>query len=358
MRKFLLALALVAVATTAANAQLNLFYDVRATAAEIAAPAAPYTNSASLDDVYYYGQSYPLYNGGGRGDGQVIYLSPKLADVVYYTGFPPTDGRDEHWNVMESGQPDVDWSQGDFYLYAEYVSAAGPVISSIGVTQEIDPDAFVAADDKFYLDSLTVTPETPTLWDGTNFTGSDASISMKAVQVPVAAGPVFDNSAAYLNPGDFEQIASFHVETGYRTGSGLVPPTTYSLKLKVNELLCTQVAYPTAAGNLAMNMGYAAGSLDPLLGGQTGSDNNATSAADDMLITIWRKGDLDGDGTQCTGIDDLAYYTIALKWNGLPPPDTNINPLEQYLTDFDVDGSPATGVDDMDYYKHATGYIP
>lgn len=349
MRKFLLALALVAIATTAANAQLNLFYDVREKT-DILTPAAPYLASDSLCTyvAYGYGQNYPLYNSGGRGDGQTVWISPWMKDFCDYTGNPLyPDGIPENEHSFYAG---IDWSKADFNLYAEYAAPAGTVVSSIGVTQEIPAAAFTANAGDFYLESVSVTPQNTTMWDGYNFVGADDSISMKMVQVPVAAGPVFDTDAAFLNPGDFEKIATFEVQAAEMAYGEDPEVKSYEVTLKVNELLCTHVAYPTPAGNLSMNLGYYQGAEDPLTGGNTGSDLNATSANADMIITVVQKGDFDLDGAACTANDDFAYYDIVTFYNGVD----NCNAFEMYLADFDLDGLPATGIDDYEYYKHAT----
>jgi hypothetical protein len=344
MRKVLLGLVLVACVASVANAQLNLFYDVRSTTAAIITPAPPYTASTSLCHYIGYGigQNYPLYQNGGRGDGQVIYLSPKLEDVTDYTGLGPPDGIPEH---EYSWDPNVDWSRGDFYLYAEYFGAAGTVISSIGVTQSI-PGAF-AGGSGMYLQSVATTVQTASLWDNTNFTGSNASTKLKMVRVPVLAGspnPVFNPNIG-LRPNGFEKIAKVHVETAYRNGESAVK--SWGVKLALNELLCTAVKAPPGSVALNVNFGYATGS--PEAGG-SGSQLTPPlpNPTDDMKIMVVRKGDFDFDGVPCTGSDDFAYFDIALLYNG-----SNCDPPEQYLADWDTDGVPATGTDDGEYFKQA-----
>jgi hypothetical protein len=330
---------------------LNLFYDVRPTIAEIDSPAPPYTNSASLS-IYapYIGKPYPLANGGGRGDGQFVFVSPQLEDVSNYYG-TGTDGIDENIAILN---PAYDYSQNDFYLYAEFLGTAGEIASSVGVTQSIPAAAFTGGNG-FYLASAAATPMTATLWDGTNFAGSNASISMKMVQVPVTAGPAFDNDAAYLNPGDTEQVAKVHIQAEYRltetapyyNGGDVADIRNYSLgvKLAVNELLVTRVSYPTAAAVLPVYLGYDnAGALE-LWG--NGTSTTGTNPTDDMSIIVVRKGDYDFDGGAASGVDDYAYYSI-----GADP--TNVNPLEWWLGDFDGFGDgPNTGLDDVDYFRHA-----
>ena len=353
MRKIVFGLLLVACVTSVASAQLNLFYDVRADKAEILAPAAPYTNTLSLSPYgpSGIGQNYPLANGGGKGDHAIVYVCPKMADTTDYTGFGAPDGVPES---SYSWDANVDWTVADIYLYAEFHGAA-QVVSSIGVTQDIPAAAFVAAPDTAFLESVTAAPQNASLWDGTNFTGSNAAIKMKMVKVPVAGSPPAFNAAAGIHDGSFEQIAKVHVASALRQLSGggsPIPVATYGAKLSVNELLCTKVQYPGSAGALPMNLGYVGGAPEAATG--TGSVLGATSATDDFSVTIVRKGDYDFDGAAATSIDDFAYFGIALNWNGLPAPDTNINRVELYLSDFDGDGSPATALDDGEYFKHNT----
>jgi hypothetical protein len=349
MRKIVFGLLLVACVTSVASAQLNLFYDVRDNTADILSPAPPYTASASLATYFPYGigQEYPLFNGGGKGDGQRIFLSPQIEDVTDYTGFGAPDGIPEsvyssYIYMPDPANPKYDWSLGDFYLYAEFAGAA-KVVSSIGATQDIPAAAF-AVGGGMYLASATAAVENASLWDGTNFTGSGTSIKIKAVKVPVAGSPPAFDALAGLHNGSFEKIAKVHVQSSVRNGESAVG--NWGVKLSVNELLCTQVQYPGSAGALALNLGYAAGAPEAASG--SGSVLGATSATDDMVITVVRKGDFDVDGVAATGSDDFAYYDIALYYDG-----TNCNRFETYLADFDMDGIPATGSDDAEYYKHA-----
>jgi hypothetical protein len=348
MRKIVFGLLLVACVTSVASAQLNLFYDTRATTADILSPAPPYTASASLATYFPYGigQEYPLFNGGGKGDSQRIFLSPQIEDVTDYTGFGSPDGIPESiysWYAYmpDPANPKYDWSQGDFYLYAEF-AGVGQVVSSIGVTQDI-AGAFVGGSG-MYLASASATAENGGLWDGTNFTGSNASINMKMVKVPVAGSPPAFNATAGLHNGSFEKIAKVHVQSSVRNGESAV--ANWGVKLSVNELLCTRVQYPGSAGALPMYFGYVGGAPEAASG--SGSVQGASSATDDMTITVIRKGDFDADGVAATGSDDFAYYDIALYYDG-----TNCNQFEQYLADFDLDGIPSTGSDDGEYYKHA-----
>lgn len=345
MRKIVFGLLLVACVTSVASAQLTLWYDVRPTIAEINTPAIPYTNwhSAAPDPYpsYGIGVNYPLYNSGGRGDGQILYISPKMADVVDYLGNPPGDGIDEH--LCDICGPGVDYSVGDFYLYASYAAPAGKVVSSIGVTQDIPAAAFTAGDMK--LASVTAAAQNTGLWSGTNFTGSNASISLKMVQVPVAGSPPAFNAGAGIIPGATDQIAKFHVDTAYSSTSAL--PVGYGVKLAVNALLVTQVQYPGAAGDLAVNFGYVAGAAEAATG--TGSVQGATSATDDFTIQVQRKGDYNANGT--IDGDDLTAYLFVTSY------DMNmVNPAELYLSDFNLNGTPADGDDLIMFLKSSLSW--
>jgi hypothetical protein len=346
MRKMLLGLALVACLASVANAQLNLFYDARATTAEIVTPVAPYTNSASLSYYAYagIGQNYPLANGGGKGDGQMIWVSPQIHDIVDAYGQPTPDGYDENFYSWSYGA--LDYSRGSFYLYADYSADAGNVVSSIGLAQNI-PAAGFSANGSFFLESAatTATAENLDLWSGYYINGSNDSTSLKFVQVPVTTGtpPAFD-AAAGIVPGSLAQIAKVDVRGAYRVRLE-EKVKTYGVKLAVNELLCTQVKYPGTAGDLTVKLGYANGV--PEAAG-SGSTQGVTSATDDMTMYVVRKGDFDLDGAAATGIDSLAWFDIVKNSNFADP---NWNPFEQWLGDFDGDGVPCTGIDWGEYSK-------
>lgn len=330
-----------ALASTA-DGQLTLWYDVRPTLSEIDAPVPPYTNSASLSTHFPpCGQAYPLCNGGGRGDGQIIYLSPKIPDVTDYTGYGPPDGVPEHINSLYTA---CDWSRGDFHLYAEFIGTPGEVISTLGVTQEIPSTAFVSGVKKYFLQGVTTTLRNTWLWDSYSITGSDATTDYRLIQIPVSGNPpVFDPNQG-LGAGETERIAQIHVETAYRMGAGPFPVAAYGVKLKVNDLLCTRVSDPGPAPDLPVNFGYDANCAAEL--GGPGNVQGTTSPTDDMVIMVVCKGDFDLDGQPATPLDDLAYFDIITYYNG-----TNCNPFELYLADFDCDGVPATGMDDLEYYK-------
>jgi hypothetical protein len=342
--KKMLALTLVLVAASTVNAQLNLFYDVRSVD-DFTVPNAidnpagtPYVNSASLATYapYGIGQNYLLQSGGARGDGQMIWVSPKITDVTDYTGFGGPDLQDEH---LYSWDANLDYSKGAFYLYGQFIAGGNEVVSSIGVDQNIPAAAVVDNDLNFYLLGATTTIENATLWDGYNFSGSNASTSLKMVQVPVIPGtpnPTYDATAGLHGT---QKLAKVAIEGAFKEGAvNNTAYAQYDLFLAQNSLLITQVAYPGPAGALVYNFGYAGGSPE---------DGTANLTADMVIIEV-RKGDFDLDGAAATGIDDLAYYDIASFYNG-----TNVNPYELYLGDFDGDGAPCSGIDDGEYYKHA-----
>lgn len=355
MRK-MLALTLVLVAASTVNAQLNIWYDVRPDLAAIDNPAGtPWVNTGSLSPYIgsAVGQVYPLQNianPGGRGDGQMVWISPKLHDVCDYTGLGLPDGLDEHWISAELGET-IDWSTNSFSMWAEFIGTGNEVVSSIGVDANIPAAAFAGAvDGVYHLTAAVTTIENASLWSGYAIGGGNASTSIKMVQVPVIAGtpnPTYDATAGIHAGSPTTKIATVAVTSDYRNGAEggrFDLPTTYGLFLSQNSLLITKVANPGPAGALAYNFGYA--------GGLPEDGTNNQSA--DMVINVVRKGDFDLDGAAATGIDDYAYYGIAANFNG-----SNCNPYEMWLGDFypaSIDGGPATGIDDYEYFKHS--YIP
>lgn len=348
---FALACVTVAALTTGVNAQLNMFYDVRGNIADIDAGNPPiFANTASLAGYFpYQGYEMAVQNGGMRGDGEMVFLSPKIHDVTDYTGIGPPDGVDEHIDLFYGG----DFSVATIYLYAEFVGTAGEVVSSIGVDQDIDAAAFADDGSHYYLLGATTTIQNTGLWDGhlPDPSGSGASVPIKLVQVPVTdpgGGPVFDATAG-IGPGTTHQIAQLDLEGEYRPGSATGTPQSYDLFLGVNNLLCTRVSDPGPAPLLNVNFGYD-GAGSPEAGG-SGEDEATTSPTTDVVIRVQTKGDYDSDG-RVTSIDDFAYYDMSGNWNG-DPVNTNMNRYELYLSDFDLDGSPATALDDFQYYQYA-----
>jgi len=343
MKTSMLSLIVVVAAAGAASGQtseLNLFYDVRPSAAEILTPAPPYIYSASLSPYVSYGigQEYPLSNGGGRGDEQMVFLSPKLEDVTDYTGFGQPDGLDEHFFSWDE---DVDWSKGVFYLYAEYEALQDFVATGIGVDQAVPSGAF-ATGNGFYLRSVVTTLENTSIWDASEVTGGNALTRLKMVKVPLEGSPPVFDSDAGIGPGDLVQVAKVTVESEYRNGETAV--ASWGVKLTVNGFLCSQF-HPTDPNDVTVNFGYVSGSAE--LGGP-GSQEGTTSTEPDMVIMVVRKGDFNLNGVACDGDDLIAYYAI-----GAYP--SQCNPFELYLADFDDDGHGATSIDDFDYYKHAAG---
>lgn len=351
MRKYVLALALVGICATAASADLDLFYDVRATIGDIDAPSAPYTNSLSVSPYIgsYIGQNYPLQNGGARGDGERVYVSPKVRDYTnpYTLLANDTDGIPEHQFPFDTS---IDYSLASINLYASFSGNAGEVISSIGADQDVSADGANTAA-SFAQPTVTTEIVNTGLWDGwlPAAPAAGGSTAIKLVQVPVIAGPAFDATVGIGN-GDTELIATVNLEGQVRPDSepdGVDDPGAvglYNVFLSVNNLLCTRVADGGAA-DVVVNFGYD-GAGSPEAGG-SGTVDNTTSPTADAVITVIRKGDLDYDGFAATGVDDFVYYAINASEGSNPGA---IHPAEVWLSDFDADGFPATGTDDFGYF--------
>jgi len=341
MRKVVFALLAVAALASVVNADsLTLFYDARSTAAAINTPAPPYTNSASLClyAPYGIGQNYPLYATGHAGDGQMVWVSPKIGDLVNYYGQTIPDGIPDEQCVWNN----YNYSLNSFYLYANFVGQAGAVISSIGVDQAI-PGAFSAgADPQFFLQSATTTLVNTSLWSpsGTSVTGNNALTTLKMVQVPVkagTAGPEFDTTVGLRANSGITQIAKVDLVGAMRPHRTVPPPAKvgiYNVSLTENALKVTSCA-AVAPPALTKYFGYWHGAPD------TGSNP-------DMVIYVVCKGDFDLDGTGATTLDNFAYYDISAYAT-----QTNFNPFEQWLGDFDGDGQPATTIDNIDYFRYA-----
>jgi hypothetical protein len=303
--KKLIAIALVSVAFvgTANAGDLDLYFDVR-DAGAIMSPAAPYTNSAT---ILAPGVAYPLDNAGGKGDGDILYVSPKLAGNAHI----------EPVSTFDSSFASIN-------LYADFNGNAGEVVSSIGANVDLAASGDYSLDDA----SFTINPAN---WSpsGTLSTVTTAGGSLKAVQVPVDAGPVF-NPLAGINGTNNELVAvgTMDVEGAARAGVGAIG--VVEVRLSVNNLLCTRVADPGPAGAMTVSFGYDAGAPEAAVDGST--DGAGVGGAADAVIKVVMKGDFDEDGS--TTFIDLNIFLAALG----NPGGAGLNPSDRWKGDFDNDG--------------------
>jgi len=264
------ALALV-IAPAVANAQsASFFLDERDSIAEINAPS---TTQGYANEAF----------GGGRGDGQVIRVTPKINPGV-------TDdhitGRDLSLETMT--------------LYVDYSTLGDPneVLSSVGIDFAIGAPAvgerglLSATGTIFNLAAEVGSANDP--WNATSistaFTTSGGGIKM--VRVPVAAGapPVFQASLG-ITEGNGYRLARIQVEGDNCNLAGCTP--ALGVSMSVNNLLITQVSNPGPSAAVNVNFGYAAGAAEAAGSGSTAGTTSATS---DATVVVAHKGDFNGDG--------------------------------------------------------------
>jgi hypothetical protein len=256
------------------------------------APVRPFTNGQTV-----FGTAF---NGGGRGDGQVLRIMAHHADDLE-TSFPA--------DAYPNFDGDGDLKTGDLYLYMDVntVIDAQDTISSLGLDVETT-DA--GAGGKARIASMDFTWDLsplPSMFVDANTGSVDAAgagdppviTGAKAVKVPVTAGPVFDTTGTLIQPSDQPyRIAKISVVGGDRV---VGPPDillteanqTFNVHLKTNSLLITRVNPAGDPGSEDVAFGYNGASPEtPYI---DGSVDAQTSAEPDAVIIISFKGDGTGD---------------------------------------------------------------
>lgn len=276
MRKTLCAAAGLAVAfsATIANAQMNasFFLDARDS---IAAIDTPVNLSGYLNEP----------NGGGRGDGQTVYIAPKVAGLEV--------------------QGANNTSTATMTLYVDVSNGgAGEVLAAVGLDMAIAPSA--ANERELLSASVTIHNSVAEVGGGlTNAPWNDTAEStafttagggIKAVRVPVedlGGGPMF-NAALGITNGNGYRLATVDLEadTCGTAGRGCQP--SLDVFLSVNNLLVTAVSNPGPSAAVTLDLGYTGGAAEGATA--NGSTEGATSATADAVIVIKPKGDFNNDG--------------------------------------------------------------
>ena len=295
---------------TSAQAQMTatFFLDARDNIAAIDTPTATsgYANEP---------------NGGGRGDGQTIYIAPKVAGLEV--------------------QGPNNTSLATMTLYVD-VDSADPneVLASAGL--DIDIEA-AAANERQLLDaSITVHNTAAAVgggltnepWNGTAISTAftTAGGGAKAVRVPVEdnGGPMF-NAALGITDGDGYRLATVNLEADSCSTPGRGCQPALDVFLSVNNLLVTAVSNPGPSAAVALNLGYDAGA--PEAATADGSTEGATSNTADAVIIIKPKGDFNNDGN-FNGLDlGLVLSTFNQSTGGLA------NRQQIFVGDFNGDGA-------------------
>jgi hypothetical protein len=381
MRKYgiLCAGLVVALASTTAKAQvvdtnpadgadgLAVWYDGRNIAGPtFPAPAAPYTVGTSLQSLKgktVVANDVRAGNAGGPGDGQVLYISPRLPASPLVAGFGL------HWTGKKVGQI-VDQSNKSLYKYitVESRGATGEVIAALGLNTAITKGGAAGVGNKI---ENVVANANGALWNGNNSSvaaaGDGWNITAKAVKVPVsdnagtpvynaAGGAVAGASAAIYNVGNLAITAGVWEKPGTSVVNA-INDSTYSVKDSVNNLLVTRVI--SGGGPLSAedpDFGYntvytvggpgvpgaiaftgSNGGMPEANSGGDGLTIGTTSTNADATIIVQPKGDFTNDNL--ITIADNPFYNNAVQRLGEFA--NSFGPLrirEIWLGDFSNDG--------------------
>ncbi|MCB9853169.1 MAG: hypothetical protein H6819_08735 [Phycisphaerales bacterium] len=312
MRKTLCAVAGLAVAFSAslASAQMKgtFFLDARDS---IAAINAPTTQSGYANEP----------NGGGRGDGQTIYIGPKVG-TAHIVG--PNDT-----------------SKATMTLYVDVSNGgASEVLAAVGLDMSI---AAPAANERELLAASVTIHNTPASVGGglTNNPWNDTAVStafttagggIKAVRVPVedlGGGPMFNASLGIQN-GLGYRLATVNLEADTCGTAGRGCQANLGVFLSVNNLLVTAVSDPGPSAAMDLELGYTGGA--PEAATADGSTQGATSASADAVIAIKPKGDFNDNGVT-NGLDlGLVIPTFNMSTGG------TANHRQVYTGDYNGDG--------------------
>jgi len=346
-RTLILSLVAVACIATTTFGQSAMWFDVRDNTNTAAAGGAqgqfiagttpggglqqPYTNGQDVaggggNSADRFGTA--AINGGARGAGAVLRLNPVQAGGNHAILNPNGAGSGFPNYPVAPAAADNNAATGALYVYmdvADDVSGTGDVISSIGVDTLITPGplntvarssvagtAMTVYNDGTVAAQAGGSPAVPWNASPVNGVGTAAGVTgTKMVRVPVAAGPVYDVTLGIQPNANPYRIARMDVVAGTRnctgrTANAHVDNSTWTVKLSVNNLLCTRVF---ASGGDAVedcSWGYdpyvadaAFGTLDVAINGST---SGATSANPDAAIQMRLRGDFNGDGN-VTAID-------------------------------------------------------
>ena len=292
------------------NAQATFFLDARDNIANIDTPQASPTGGFAAN---------PL--GGGRGDGQTIYVAPNV---------PGTPGAAIPGNNMAT-----------MTLYVDYAGAAGEVLAAVGLDYSIAANA--ANERALSASSLTIHNSAAEVdqgganglagnpWNDTAGSGDTTGGTIKAVRVPVSgATPVFDASLG-IQAGNGYRLATVDLTSEDCNGAGGCEPAL-DVFLSVNNLLVTQVS-AGGSGPVSLNFGFDPGTGAADASPDNGDNEGATSAIADATIVLRPRGDFNQDGS-FNGLD----LGLVLPTFGQAPAGT-VDQAGVHAGDFNGDGA-------------------
>lgn len=352
MRKYSFVLSALAVTGLTAAAQAlpesTYWFDVRpntgaaGAATNITSPGAPYTigqgEAVALDDVGI------LIAGGGRGNGQILRVSPTLLGGQHlFNSFPNFD---TVGGVPGTG--DANKATGELFLYCDVLanqdSPAGTndVISSIGLDMAISTSA---ATPRFEIGSVAYSWIYNDTGGNANFGTANGTssrtgvVGAKYVKVPVAGTPAVYASAGGLVVGGPYRLGSLKITGAARDAVSCTTAanthannSTYNVTMSINNLLVTRTF--STGGNATpeerVSLGYTGGALEADVSGNTVGGAGARDAVIQVRLAH------DGNGSGNVNNLDISG---ANGFNTAQAAGANITQRQRYLFDRNNNGS-------------------
>lgn len=350
---------------------LAIWFDTRNSVASILTPAAPFTDGTSremLKGKILIVNNVEAGNAGGPGDGQTLWVSPRLPANPAFPGFGL------HWTGKKASAL-VNHSIKTISKYATVESrgATGEIIAALGLTTDIVKGGTPGTGNQIQDVSVS---SVDTYWSApannvVNDLGDNWEIVSKAVRVPVSdnAGTPVYNAAGGLIPSTTPyKLADLTITADVWQASIAISNSTYSVRDKVNNLLVTRVVEsggplspedpdfgyttdtisgtPGVAGAVLRTGSPLNGNLPEANSGGDGLTVGTTSVQADATIIVQTKGDFTNDGI-VTVSDNPLYNAVVTGAIGLP-----IRQREIYLGDFTNEGA-VTVADNPGY----NGYV-
>jgi len=272
MRKYSFILSAVAVTGLTVGAQAapesTYWFDVRPTAASITTPAAPFT----------FGQGdFPDDGGagGGRGNGQVLRISPTLVGNQHLANsYPNFDG-------------DNNAATGDLWLYADVLAnqdapaGTGDVISSVGIDAAIST---TAATPRFEIGTVAWSWTYVDNGGNANFGVANGTssrtgvVGAKYVKVPVSGASTYATAGGLTPSATPYQLGKFAIGGAARDAVSCATVntthatnSTYTVTMSINNLLITRTF--SSGGNATpeerVSLGYTGGAIEADVSGNT-----------------------------------------------------------------------------------------
>jgi hypothetical protein len=276
----------------------------------------PFVNGGGHDVIPNAGP----FNGGGRGEGQVVYVAPQHTSGYHTSLFNYSIGVRPYPDF--EGDADVSTQNLWLYLDVDAKVDANDVISSIGLDFEVTGATSLWTKDgpKNTIESITWTWEP--LWEDTNagkamgLSGASGIVEWgdaRAVKVPVAGSPPAFNTTNAITPNALTspyRLGKLLIQGGYRecnlTSKNFSADSTWLLNMYVDDLLITRVNNTADPLDETCSFGYAGGVYNTTtVDGSTAGDGGWAQ----VYIQVRQKWDGDGKGTP--GNEDLSAFIDA-----------------------------------------------